>query len=108
VGTIRYNARRYGHPEPVFVEAELKPLPGGGWELDVSKPYKPLRREWGGKQEDGAIQIAYPMGVDNTANNKHAIADAERLAAKVAEYQERKAKRKARGAIATAAKRKLL
>jgi hypothetical protein len=98
VGATRANARRWGHPEPVFVEAELKPVEGGGYELDVSKPYKPLRKEWGGKQSDGTIQIAYPTQVDNTRNNPAAIADAQCLAAQLEAYYAGEAtpKRKAR------------
>jgi hypothetical protein len=48
VGTIRFNARRYGHPDPIFVEQPVKTLPGGGCVVDESKPAVALRREWGG------------------------------------------------------------
>jgi hypothetical protein len=48
VGCARANARRYGHPEPVFVEANMKQLPGGGYVVDESKPMPPLRPELGG------------------------------------------------------------
>ena len=40
-------ARRKDKPEPIFVEAVLKPLPGGGFVVD-DKPMAPLRPEWGG------------------------------------------------------------
>jgi hypothetical protein len=98
VERIRASARKAGKPEPMIVEAILKPLPGGGYELDVSKPYRPLRKEWGGRQEDGAIQIAYPTSVDNTRNNPAAIANAQRLAAQFEAYyaDEARPQRKAR------------
>jgi hypothetical protein len=94
VGAIRYQARKAGKPEPMIVEAVLKPLPGGGYEVDVEKPHRPLRPEWGGKRPDGTIAIPYTVAVDNMRNNPAAIADAQRLAAQLA--GEAKPKRKAR------------
>lgn len=47
VGTLRSNARRAGHPEPIIMEAKYKPLEGGGYVLDQSQPMVPLRPEYG-------------------------------------------------------------
>lgn len=44
----RANARRAGRPDPIFYEAAVKQLKGGGYGLDQSVPMVPLRKAWGG------------------------------------------------------------
>jgi hypothetical protein len=41
----RCAARRAGRPDPILVEATVKALDGGGYELVSTEP---LRSEWGG------------------------------------------------------------
>ena len=41
VGTLRSNARRAGHPDPVILDAKLKPLPGGGYVPTSAIPSNP-------------------------------------------------------------------
>jgi hypothetical protein len=47
VERVRAMARRKGKPEPIFVEARVKPLPGGGFIVEDG-PEVPLRPEFGG------------------------------------------------------------
>jgi hypothetical protein len=45
---MRANARKAGHPEPIILESEVKPLLDGGFAVDPSAPMPPLREEYGG------------------------------------------------------------
>jgi hypothetical protein len=47
-GTFRHIARRRGEPDPVILEAEVKPLPDGNGFVIVDQPMPPLRRLHGG------------------------------------------------------------
>jgi len=69
-GTMRSNARRAGHPEPIILEANVKPLPGGGYVLDDSKPMVPLREEWGGdgRTPEPVTPVPDPKGAKAAAD----------------------------------------
>jgi hypothetical protein len=54
VERVRAMARRKGKPDPIFVEAVLKPLPGGGFVVEDG-PEVPLRPEWGGDTIEAAL-----------------------------------------------------
>jgi hypothetical protein len=55
--TMRANARRAGHPEPIISEATVRPLPGGGYAL-AQGTNVPLREEWGGTERDAEAVAA--------------------------------------------------
>ncbi len=91
-------ARRRGEPDqpdPIFSEVTVKKLDGGGFEVDVSKPIRPLRREYGGAEHDadGATRFLIPHseGAHDTPELRAAVA---RLKAQMAAYESRN-KRKA-------------
>ena len=76
---VRYFAHRYGKPVPIILEATVKPLEGGGYELVSTAP---LRPEYGG---DGRT-------VENTKGERPRSTDnfelrmaAERIQAQLAE-----------------------
>jgi hypothetical protein len=33
IGTLKYLARRYGRPEPIFYDCDLEPMRGGGYKI---------------------------------------------------------------------------
>jgi hypothetical protein len=47
-GSVRARARKAGFPDPVIIEAQFKPAPGGGYVVDDGVPAVPLRPEYGG------------------------------------------------------------
>ena len=65
----RCAARRAGRPDPIWVEATVRPLDGGGYELVSTKS---LRPEWGGdgRTEADAEREAkqHPWHLNDRAN----------------------------------------
>ena len=49
---MRAAARRKGYPPPIFSEVHVKPLQGGGFQVDIGEPGRPLRESWGGTEAD--------------------------------------------------------
>ncbi len=81
-GSVRSNARRAGHPEPVILEAKVKPLPGGGYVLDQDS-LKPLRAEYGGDGRTPADALAEARAMDSQLDPKGAKAAADRIKAQL-------------------------
>lgn len=56
-GTLRSNARRAGHPEPIIMDCRMDKLPGGGYVL-VEGSLVALSAEWGG--DSRTVETAGP------------------------------------------------
>ena len=97
VGGLRARARRAGHPEPIILEAKVKPLPGGGFVLDQDQPMVPLRPEYGG---DGRT-VEDARAEERAKAKQPTLEEAAIFAAEIAEVPamtpKPKPKRRARG-----------